>query len=328
MIAHHPLCRLAFRESSCFRGAWILVLIGCPLVTDSRAAPPITAAAIAPDGNSVLLGSQSGIEIRNWPELVVVERLPTELSHVHDLRFSPDGKQLLAAGGVPAEQGEIELWAWPDRRRTRRMSIQEDVVYSVDWSADGQWWVTGGCGGGGGKAILFDAATAERKGDYPGHSRPVLAVRFLDPQTVVSAGVDNTLRIWSVPEAKHLRTLDNHLGAVNDLAFSPSANPKSEPILGSASEDRTVRLWQPRIGRLMRFARLASVPRCLVWAADGQHLIAGCNDGRLRFIDAQSMEIVRELDGGRGRIHQLILDARRERILVVGEQGCDGIALR
>lgn len=71
--------------------------------------------------------------------------------------------------------------------------------------------IGGGDVGGGGKAIFLDAVSAKQIGEYQGHSRPVLTVRFLDPQTVVSAGVDNTLRIWSVPDAKHLRTLDNHL---------------------------------------------------------------------------------------------------------------------
>ncbi|MBM4005366.1 MAG: hypothetical protein FJ295_19085 [Planctomycetes bacterium] len=307
----------------------ILLLFGWPSLAEPRATPPITAAAIAPDGDAVLLGSQSGIELRSWPELAAMGRLPTELTHVHDLRFSPDGRQLLAVGGTPAEQGACELWSWSYRKRSLHTSLGDDVAYSADWSVDGKWWVIGGGDvGGGGKAIFLDAVSAKQIGEYQGHSRPVLTVRFLDPQTVVSAGVDNTLRIWSVPDAKHLRTLDNHLGAVNDLAFSPRANPESEPILGSASEDRTVRLWQPRVGRLMRFTRLASVPRCLVWTADGQQLIAGCNDGRLRFLDAQTMECVRELDGGRGRIHQLILEPRRERILVVGENGFAGIALR
>src|SRR5262245_58146930 len=62
-------------------------------------APPITALAIAPDGNSALAGSQAGLRQVSWPDLAELGRLKegtpkTALPHVHDLAFSPRGDLL------------------------------------------------------------------------------------------------------------------------------------------------------------------------------------------------------------------------------------------
>ena len=51
------------------RGPLILFLVS--LCAPLHAAPPITAIAVAPDGNSVVTGSQVGIEIRSLPDLRV-----------------------------------------------------------------------------------------------------------------------------------------------------------------------------------------------------------------------------------------------------------------
>ena len=59
-------------------------------------------------------------------------------------------------------------------------------------------------------------------------------------------------------------------------------------IVASISDDRTVRFWQPTIGRIMRFARLESVPLCLTWSRDGRRLVTGCADGAVRVIDPQT----------------------------------------
>ena len=288
-----------------------------------QADAPITAIAIAADGKQVVLGSQTGIEIRSWPGLAVISTLSTELEHVHDLKFSADGLSLLAAGGSPAESGRVELWSWPTGKRIHNVSGHDDVVYRVAWSPDGKQWVTGS---GDGRCLVFSAATAERLTQYEGHSRAVLAVCYLDDRTVASVGVDQTVRLWNSSDGSHLRTLDNHVGTVNDIAVRPPKEPSVE-VIATISEDRTVRLWQPRIGRLMRFARLPSVPRSLAWSSNATKLFVGCNDGRVRIIDADSMQVAIELDGLVGRIHDLAVSPTSGLILTAGTTGCRAIAV-
>lgn len=297
----------------------LCVAIAMLAAAPGHAAAPITAAALTPDGKQVVLGSQDGIEVRSWPELVVASKLATELDHVYDLKFSPDGKILLAVGGSPAEEGCVEVLSWPSGKQVRRVTGHDDVVYRVAWSPDGKQWATAG---GDGVCQVFAAEDAKRLARYDGHSRPVLSIAYLpDGKTMATVGVDQTLRLWNSTSGEHVRTLDNHVGTVNGIAVRPAGAGDSPPIVATISEDKTVRLWQPTIGRLMRFARLPSIPRTLAWSSAGDRLLVGCNDGRVRVLDADSVEHVETLEGLEGRIYELVLDPKMNRILIGGESG-------
>ncbi len=302
----------------------LLTSAACIFVTTASAAPPITAAAIAPDEKLVVLGSQAGIELRSWPDLQATAVLPTDLDHVHDLAISPDGRTLLAAGGAPGLAGVVEVLAWPEGTRQLRVAEHDDVVYRVAWSPDGQQWSTAS---GDGTCRVFTAVDGRRLVRYEGHSRAVLAICFLpDGQTIVSAGVDQTLQVWESASGKHLRTLDNHVGAVNDLAVRPASSPDALPMVVSVSEDKTVRFWQPTIGRLVRFARLPSTPRAVEWLGGGDRILTGCNDGHTRVLHVDTVEIMNDRPSPAGRIHVLAVDGNRDRGLVAGEKGAFEVA--
>ena len=110
-----------------------IALLLCGAASASAAEPPIIAAAFAPGGNSILVGSQRGIAVLHWPELKQTGSLPTTLAHVNDLRFSPDGTRLAAVGGSPAESGGIEIYSWPAAELLARTAIGEDIIYQVSW---------------------------------------------------------------------------------------------------------------------------------------------------------------------------------------------------
>src|SRR4051794_28726627 len=97
-----------------------LVVCGAELAPPVRV-PPITALACSPDGKAIVVGSQAGLVVRSWPALDRPRPLPTALSHVHELAFSPDGKTLAVVGGTPGKRGTIELYAWPEGKRLRQV---------------------------------------------------------------------------------------------------------------------------------------------------------------------------------------------------------------
>jgi hypothetical protein len=83
--------------------------------------------------------------------------------------------------------------------------------------------------------------------------------------------------------------MHQHTAAIHDLALRAPRGGKP-PLLATVGDDRTVRFWHPDTGRMLRFARLDTVPLGAVWASDGAALIVACHDGHARAIDPDTLQ--------------------------------------
>ena len=300
----------------------IWLLLGLITSWSPAAELPVTALALTPDGERLLVGSQRGLQLRSIQDNGLIELLPTKLEQLHDLAFAPSGQLLLVAGGTPGERGQVEIWKWPERNQLGVISDHADVVYQVAWSPESATFTTASMDG---SCLMVAVPGLQPIGRFQGHSRPVLAVRYLDSNTLISAGVDQTVRLWRLAENEApglLRTLDNHTGTVTAIAVSPDAKEDRLQRIATLGEDRTVRLWQPRIGRLLRFTRLPAIPRDAAWSPDGQRLFVACQDGHVHLLEAATLDTLATLPTQIGRInHLLLIPSTRPRILVGGERG-------
>jgi WD40 repeat protein len=192
-------------------------------------------------------------------------------------------------------------------------------VYRAAWAPDGTRWASASADH---TCRIHAADTGKVLVRYEGHSRPVLTVAFLpDGKTVVSAGVDQSLQVWTADAGKPVRTLDNHVGTANDVAVRPGTPADAPPVVVSVGDDRTVRLWQPTIGRLVRFARLPAKPLAVAWAPAGDRLLVGCADGRLRALDPDTLEVTDERAGPGGRAYLVVPKPGAGRELLAGGSG-------
>jgi WD40 repeat protein len=258
-------------------------------------APPITALAIAPDGKSIIAGSQAGIQILTYPDLKLNRTLPTELPNIHDLAFSTDGKTLAVVGGIPGKRGMVELFSWPDGKLLHRLKPQSDLIYAIAWQADSSAFATASADR---TVCLIEAKSGKTLKTFEGHSRGVLAVTFMPgDHELITAGIDESVRLWDIKSGKSLRTLANHTKPVHGVVVRPGDKKDDPPMVVSVGDDRTVRLWQPTIGRLVRFARLDSIPNAVVWSSDGSAIVVACKDGRVRSIDPDTMEVTADRTG-------------------------------
>ena len=286
---------------------------------------PVTALAISANGMEVISGSQVGAQGRFWPELRVAKSLPTKLANVHDLAFSHDGKQVLVAGGDPGESGGLKIWGWDDAKLVVSSTPHTDLIYRAAWSSRGDRIITASADG---TVKVLDGKTLAVLGVYSGHSRAVLSAAWAPGEEfAVTASVDQTIQLWDVSTGKRVRALSNHVGAVNEVAFQPKVND-GPPVLASISEDRTLRLWQPTIGRLMRFTKLSSPPRTLHWLPSGKYLVVGCNDGKVRVVDFEELRIVDEQEAYVGRIHSLCIHPTDPFAIVGGEKGVQALVIK
>ena len=281
----------------------MFALVVCTFINDAvplSAAPPITALAVSPDGRELVAGSQAGISVLSLPDIKVTRSLVTELESIHDIRFSPDGRRIAVAGGTPAQFGLVEILEWPSAKTITRIREHDDVVYSVAWHPEGHWLATASLDG---VCSIVAADSGQLSHRIEGHSKGLTGVEWVRPAMspapnsglknsfIVTSSLDQTLRVWSMgisqPEKppRLVKTLDQHTGAVIGLALQPGGPSVAAPLLASIGEDRTVRIWQPVTGRLMRFAKLAEPPTAVAWTSDGASIVVGTRSGQCVIVD-------------------------------------------
>ena len=275
----------------------------------AQAQPPITALAFSTDNKHVVAGSQAGLLIEDWPGLARPVSKPLEMDSIHDVSFSPDGGHLLVAGGSPGVVGTVQLRRWPDLELVRSWSEHQDVIYAVAWRGDGKEWVSsswdGYC-----RVCQIDAISSHVT--MKSHSGPVLAARYISNGQIVSAGADRTIVVWDSSSGQPSKVLRQHTASVHALACQTGESAKlGEPLLASASDDRTVRFWQSSIGRMVRFQRFKSIPRSIAWTPDGRTLIVGCDDGRVIQLDPIQLT-TEELPQQKSSVMNLVVDSDGE----------------
>ena len=288
--------------------------------TGAESKASITAVAIDKERPVAVVGSQSGLTVRSLPDLKLLQELPTTLSSIHDIAISSDGKRLVAVGGTPGESGCIELYEWPSGKHIKHALPHQDVIYGVAWSPDSTSFATASAD----KTVQIFDLDSQNRGTLQGHSRAVMAVDYLPNNLgLLSAGVDTSIRYWDwlnlEPNKSLKRTLINHTKDVYAIESRRYPND-TIPVVASISQDRTVRFWQPTIGRMMRFVRLESVPLDFCWLSDGSQLAVACQDGRVRYVTADTAQMVQTIEALDGIAYCIAADSKNG--LLIG--GVDG----
>ncbi len=82
---------------------------------------------------------------------------------------------------------------------------------------------------------------------FEAHESYVLNLLFTrDNRTLISSGMDNVMKLWSVPDWAPVHIFQGHENSVNSISLAPD-----EKTLASGSTDATVRLWSFPDGELL-----------------------------------------------------------------------------
>ncbi|HEY5920032.1 MAG TPA: WD40 repeat domain-containing protein, partial [Kofleriaceae bacterium] len=224
------------------------------------------------------------------------QRFDTEDASAYGAAFDPRGTRLAVGGTRP------RVW---DLRGTNHVELEaQGMVGELTWTDDGTRIVGLGFEG----LSVWDAATG-RKTTTIAFPATQLA---LHGDQLAAGNFEGLVRIYDLTGTQRFE-MRGHAGLIRNLAFAPDG-----ATLGSASEDRTARLWETGTGnQLAVLAHEAAVTRV---AFDRSGLaVTSSLDGTAK-VWKRSGELVRSLVG-HGRLRNAVFDPGGSRVLTAAYNG-------
>lgn len=248
---------------------------------------PIENLTFSPDGRFLVDNSpRVGRPATVWE--AATGRLVARLNHPGGCRkmaFSPDGRRLATFMGgkivgysssdetsaleKPFGQRTVKVWD-PSTGSQIFELVHDDAVHDLAFSADGRWMVTSSWDN---TARLWESESG-REVARLAEPAGVSETAFRDQGTrLVTLSLDHNAQIWEPPP--HQGDLLQHDGPVTAVAFS-----RDGKWLGTASHDRTARLWDTATGReTAKLAHTEDVTQ-LAFNPDSRLLATGMRDDR------------------------------------------------
>ncbi len=124
-----------------------------------------------------------------------------------------------------------------------------------------------------------------------------------DGTLLVSASSDQTFKLWTLPDAALIRTLDRHLGSVTAVAISEDGT-----LLASGGDfmDRTIRLWSLPDADYRRTLR-SGPAQAIKISPDGTLLVVADADHAIQLRSLPTGELLNTLEGHRDLIYSLAI---------------------
>jgi WD40 repeat protein/serine/threonine protein kinase/lipopolysaccharide biosynthesis regulator YciM len=252
--------------------------------------------AFSRDGTRFLTGSvrlNQGMPVKVWDAGTATVKVETPgiTSPVRGVAFSPDGGRFATANY--------------DKTATVRNAKSGTVIADmkghtgnlncVAFSPDGKRIVTGS---GDSTVRVWDVRTGTTLAELKGHTGAVSSVSFsADGTRILSTGgaygKPGEVFVWDAPVAAEV-DLVGHTGFVQGIAFTPDSKR-----IATASQDKTVKFWDPRtgnpLGELKDFQGGVSL---LAFSPDGKRIATDGNGPEVTVWDVTTKAKLADLKAG------------------------------
>ena len=255
--------------------------------------PQAAALAWSGDGKVLAIGTYKVVRLVDPANGQTIRELKGHTDVVHSVQFSPDGKLLAAAGGPPAQQGEIKIWDAATGVLVRTINGHNDYIYSISWSPDNKNIASCSYD----KLVkIWDVSNGSEVKTLKDHADAVYAVAYNPAGNMLATGsADRSIKVWDVAAGKRLYTLTGHQDVVYSLAWN-----KAGTQITSAGADKTVRTWNvnPQQGNQARNVNAhEKAVNEVVYSQDGTLMASVSDDKSFKIWNAgngSTMQTVKE----------------------------------
>jgi len=291
---------------------------------------PLSAIASSPWAPVVALAGARQVVLYHTGDLEFLGVLPFSEGTLCDLKFSRNGKLLLASGGRGGHSGLVAVWDLAKAERVITVGDQYDSVLAADISSDQQWialggpdrvlkiyntkdgslehrikkhteWVTAvefspdskylATGDRNGGLVLWESATGLELFNLPGHKGAITALTWRrDSEMVVSASEDGTLKLWKATDGAALKNIPAHPGGVLSASFAPDGR------VVSCGRDNKVQIWDLAGKNLATPAFKGDLPNRVTFNDDGTKVVGSDWTGKVFVWNAKSGQSLGELE--------------------------------
>ena len=202
----------------------------------------IVGLAASPWAPLVAVAGQKQVLLYNSDSLALIGVLPFSEGQPAEVRFSRNGKILLASGGRGARSGRVLIWEVESGKQIAKLGEELDTIISADIRPDQAQVAFGGPS----RILkLVSTKTGETLYKIKKHTDWVTAVAYSpNGQMVASADRNGGISIWDPENGQELFTLAGHKSAVTSLSWRADSK-----FLASGSEDGKVKIWEMKEGK-------------------------------------------------------------------------------
>ena len=283
----------------CYDLTRMALTAGFLLTLLNHAGTPVNSIKFHPKEPIVVWNGDQHLVVHSTKSNTTTKTISVPMQRVRDLSFDSQGRWIAVAGGSPGEYGDLAIIDWKSGETVLHLEFEGEWLTSVGFSSNGKQVVIGS---GDSNVSMYRIQTEPfnlvRTHIFEGHAGSVMDTIFDHSDNwLISTGSDRSVKVWSVREKVLHRTFAHHTGVVFAADLRPVESDQGTlPFyVATASADQTVRIWQPKIGRMVRIIRNHETDLFAVaYHPSGKWLASGGKDGTIRHIDAQSDQILNQ----------------------------------
>ncbi len=230
---------------------------------------PITGLSASPWAPVVAVAGRKQILLFNSHNREMLGILPFAEGEPAEVKFSRNGKLLLAAGGRAAKSGRVIVWDVVSGEHLMTLGKEQDAVLAADIRGDQSMVAMGGPDR---LVKIYSTKTGEIEHKIKKHTDWVTAVAFSpNGQMLATADRNGAISVWDPESAQELFTLAGHKAGVTALSWRADSK-----LLASASEDGTIKIWEVQEGKTIKtWTAHGPGALCVSYSLDGQLVSCG-----------------------------------------------------